>query len=108
MTRAIQRNLVAAALALSAGLVSAQAPIVQPGKPGETSRQITVEQAVQLASVRYSRADVRFMQAMIPHHQQALDMAALVTDRTARNEMIDLAQRIESSQTDEIEFMAGW
>src|SRR5690606_24463928 len=61
-----------------------------------------------LASVRYTTADVRFLQAMIVHHQQAVDMAALVADRTARNEMLDVAQRILASQKDEIAFMTTW
>ena len=98
-------------LALNAGLLSAAvavAPIIQPGKPGEESRQISAEEAVQLAGVRYSAADVRFMADMIPHHQQALDMTMLVSDRTGRNEMIELARRIESSQKDEINYMIEW
>ena len=97
---------------LAAGCLStvalASAPIVQPGKPGEDSREITAEEAIQLAGVRYSAADVRFMADMIPHHQQALDMTVLVAERTARNEMIELARRIESSQQDEITYMIEW
>ena len=95
-------------LALSMGTAAAQAPIVQPGKPGEASRQITADEAIRLASARHSLPDVRFMQGMIPHHQQALDMSALVPGRTARNTMIELAQRIESSQRAEIELMIEW
>jgi uncharacterized protein (DUF305 family) len=45
---------------------------------------------------------------MIPHHQQALEMAALAKDRTNRKELLDAAGRIEASQKDEIEFMQGW
>ncbi len=86
----------------------AQAPIIQPGAPGEPSRQISAQDAIALAAIRYSAADVRFMQDMIPHHQQALDMAALVRERTSRNEMIELAQRIETTQKDEIAFMRDW
>jgi uncharacterized protein (DUF305 family) len=96
-------------MGLGLGLVAqATPPIVQPGAPGQPSRQISAEQALDLARVRYSAADVRFMSDMIPHHQQALDMAELVVERTARNELIELARRIESSQKDEIEFMLGW
>ncbi len=94
--------------AVMAGNALAQAPIIQPGKPGEESREITAEDAIRLAGVRYSAADVRFMQDMIPHHQQALDMTVLVAERTARNKMIELAQRIESSQADEIDYMIEW
>ena len=93
---------------MTASVSMAQAPIVQPGKPGESSRLISAEEAVELAGLRYSAADVKFMRDMIPHHQQALDMAALVAERTSRNEMIELAGRIEASQNDEIAFMQGW
>jgi uncharacterized protein (DUF305 family) len=99
-------------LTLAAGWLStaavAAAPIIQPGKPGEESREITATEAIQLTGVRYSAADVQFMSDMIPHHQQALDMTVLVADRTARNEMIELARRIESSQKDEIGYMIEW
>ena len=97
-----------ACLFLFAAAVQAQPPIVQPGKPGETSRLIDADEAIRLAGVRHSAADVRFMRDMIPHHQQALDMSALVSDRTNRSAMIELARRIESSQKDEIEFMSQW
>jgi uncharacterized protein (DUF305 family) len=57
---------------------------------------------------RYGEADIRFMQGMIGHHAQALDMAALVASRTGRPEMQLLAERIEVSQKDEIAFMRRW
>src|SRR5947209_14239779 len=57
-------------------------PIVQPGAPGEDSHVIAAEQAVDLSHVQATAADVRFMQGMIHHHAQALDMTALLpTDR---------------------------
>ena len=83
-------------------------PIVQPGAPGQPSRQISVEQALDLARIRHTAADVRFMSDMVPHHQQALDMAELVDQRTARPDIVELARRIESSQRDEIDFMFSW
>ena len=86
----------------------AQAPIVQPGAPGEPSREITAAEASDLAGIRFTEADVRFMQGMIPHHAQALEMTALVAERTAGETMQRLAQRIELSQEDEIEMMQEW
>ncbi|MEM7049028.1 MAG: DUF305 domain-containing protein [Acidobacteriota bacterium] len=86
----------------------AQAPIIQPGAPGEAPRQLSAEQAVEIADTSYSPADVRFMQDMIPHHHQALEMAALVGERTNRPELLDVAGRINASQGDEIEFMQQW
>ena len=88
--------------------LQAQAPIVQPGAPGEPSREITAAEASDLAGIRFTEADVRFMQGMIPHHAQALEMTVLVAERTADETMERLAQRIELSQEDEIEMMQEW
>jgi uncharacterized protein (DUF305 family) len=97
-----------AATLLAAGAAPADSPIVQPGAPGEASRELTADEAVAIANSSYSPADVQFMQDMIPHHHQALEMAALVADRTNRQELIDVAGRINASQNDEIEFMQEW
>jgi uncharacterized protein (DUF305 family) len=83
-------------------------PIVQPGAPGESSRVIAKEQAVDLSQVQHTQADVRFMQGMIGHHAQALEMTALLQSRTASDDMRKLAQRIEVSQSDEIKMMQHW
>ncbi|WP_421922926.1 DUF305 domain-containing protein [Maricaulis maris] len=103
-----------AVLAVSTGLTAAgpviaqDAPIVQPGAPGEAVRQLSAEEAVQIAANRYSDDDVRFMQGMILHHYQAVQMAALVGDRTNTSDLVDIAGRIDASQADEIAFMQGW
>ena len=83
-------------------------PIVQPGAPGKTNRQLSAEQAVNIARTSHSPDDTKFMQDMIPHHNQAVQMSALVADRTNRPEIIDLAGRIDVSQQSEIEFMQQW
>jgi uncharacterized protein (DUF305 family) len=83
-------------------------PIIQPGAPGQASREIAVERAVDLSKVGHTPADVRFMQGMIGHHAQALDMSALVPARTSREDMKLLARRIEISQLDEIKMMQEW
>jgi uncharacterized protein (DUF305 family) len=48
------------------------------------------------------------MQGMIPHHAQALEMAALVAGRSTRGDVRQLAARIELSQADEMRMMRGW
>lgn len=96
-------------LALFTGVAQAASPpILQPGAPGQPSRQISAAEAVELAGLRYSAADVRFMSDMIPHHQQALDMSALAPERSQSRELLDLARRIETTQVDEIELMELW
>lgn len=97
------------AASAASGVASAQdVPIIQPGAPGQDSRSLSREEAVELAENRYSEADVTFMQGMILHHQQAVDMAALVEERTNREELVELAGRIDATQADEIAFMRSW
>ncbi|MEL6541231.1 MAG: DUF305 domain-containing protein [Pseudomonadota bacterium] len=84
------------------------APIVQPGAPGQASKTLSAEEASTLAASSYTPADVIFMQGMIGHHAQAVEMAKLIKDRTNREEIVSIGGRIESSQADEIEFMNGW
>jgi uncharacterized protein (DUF305 family) len=82
--------------------------IVQPGAPGQANRTISVEAATDLSKVQATPADVKFMQGMIGHHAQALEMTALIADRSAREEMKLLGQRISVSQEDEINMMRSW
>ncbi len=86
----------------------ADAPIIQPGAPGQKARELSPEQAIEIADTSYSPADAQFMRDMIPHHQQALEMAELVAKRTNRPELIDVAGRIKASQGDEMSFMQQW
>ena len=86
----------------------AQAPIVQPGAPGGVGRTLTPIEAVAITDTSYSPDDVSFMQGMIPHHEQALVMAELVSERTNQAELGQIAGRIKASQKDEIEFMQSW
>ncbi len=95
-------------LSFFAAAALAQAPILNPGAPGQDSREMNADEATNLAGTRYTEADVRFMQDMIPHHHQALVMSRLVAERTNRNELLEVAARIETSQADEIEFMQNW
>ncbi|MCI5044083.1 MAG: DUF305 domain-containing protein [Aquisalinus sp.] len=97
-----------AMLACASGASAQDVPIIQPGAPGEPGRALSAEEAARVADTRYTEDDVRFMQDMIPHHYQAVEMAALVSDRTNRAEIVDLAGRIDASQEDEIEFMQTW
>jgi len=92
---------------MSSGL-AAHAPIVQPGAPGEPTRSLDAAEATEIAKTAYSPADVQFMQDMIPHHHQAIEMSVLVAERTNNPDVIDAAGRIQSSQGDEIEFMQQW
>lgn len=93
----------------SAAVAMAQsAPIVQPGAPGQPSRQIDAATASRIADTSYSSYDVRFLQDMIPHHAQATQMTALVPTRTNRPEILTMAKRIDATQADEVSWMKKW
>ncbi len=87
---------------------SRAAPIVQAGAPGQPSRVITAEESVELARSRYTSADVRFMQHMIVHHGQAVEMGDLVPARTDNPGVTQMSERIAMTQDSEIQLMRDW
>jgi uncharacterized protein (DUF305 family) len=98
-------------LAIASGCRSAGSAgpaLVQPGAPGQPTRAIAPEQAIDQSRVQFTPADVRFMQGMIGHHAQAIEMVALVSPRTRNEDLKQLALRIELSQADEIAMMQQW
>lgn len=66
------------------------------------------EDASSATEAAFNDADVTFAEGMIPHHSQAIDMAALAADRTQNPAVLDLAARIQAAQGPEIELMRGW
>jgi uncharacterized protein (DUF305 family) len=82
--------------------------IVQPGAPGQPSKVLSSSEAATIANNSYSQDDVKFMQDMIPHHSQAVEMVALIKGRSNNEDVIDIGGRIDASQADEIEFMQDW
>ncbi|MDC3124962.1 DUF305 domain-containing protein [Gammaproteobacteria bacterium] len=82
--------------------------IIQPGAPGEDSKTLDPLEATNIAGTSYVQADVDFLQGMIVHHQQAILMSELSAERTNNQTILDLADRIDISQEDEIDFMENW
>jgi uncharacterized protein (DUF305 family) len=80
--------------------------VVQPGAPGQPSK--TLPPATRAILPPISPADVEFMQGMIMHHQQAVEMTALMPSHSDNKELQALGARISRSQTDEIQFMKRW
>lgn len=80
--------------------------VVQPGAPGQPTRQLPSDTRATLLAV--SPKDVDFMQGMIMHHGQAVEMTALIAARTANRDIQLLGERISMSQEDEIAFMMRW
>jgi uncharacterized protein (DUF305 family) len=80
--------------------------VVQPGAPGQPSK--VLPPSTKGALPPKSQKDVLFMQGMIMHHSQAVEMTALIASHTQNKELTSLGARISSSQTDEIDFMKRW
>src|ERR1700747_2926979 len=80
--------------------------VVQPGAPGKPSK--TLPSSTRATLLQPSQADVEFMQGMIMHHSQAVEMTALISSHTENKDVRSLGARISSSQSDEIKFMQRW
>ena len=93
---------------VSPGASGGQPTLVQPGRPGEASKTVAPETSVRNAALPHTAADTKFMQGMIGHHAQALEMSALVYANSRSEDMKLLAKRIEVSQIDEINMMKDW
>jgi uncharacterized protein (DUF305 family) len=80
--------------------------VVQPGAPGKPSRTLPPTTRAMLPP--RSPKDVEFMQGMIMHHAQAVEMTALIESHTENKDVRLLGARISHTQTDEINFMKRW
>ena len=85
---------------------SSKPAVVQPGAPGTPSK--TLPSSTHATLPPWTSADVAFMQGMIHHHFQAVEMTAMISSHTQNKELRSLGARISSSQTDEIKFMQRW
>jgi uncharacterized protein (DUF305 family) len=83
------------------------APIVQPGAPGENGKTLSAATANTLPRETFE-ADTKFMQGMIMHHSQAVEMTALMPARTHNKELLAFGKRISISQSDEMKSMKQW
>src|SRR5256712_6731392 len=80
--------------------------VVQPGAPGQPTR--TLPPSTRATLPPRSSADVQFMQGMIMHHAQAVEMTALFESHTENKDLGLLGARISHSQSEEIKFMKRW
>lgn len=80
--------------------------VVQPGRPGEPLATVDPDQVDE--ATPWNHSDVAFVQMMVPHHDQALEMARLATRRAASPAVEALARRIRGSQGPEIITLAAW
>ncbi|HEY5883797.1 MAG TPA: DUF305 domain-containing protein [Pyrinomonadaceae bacterium] len=92
---------------LAVPVFAQQGPVVvQPGAPGKPTQ--TLPSSTRGTLLPLSTADVQFMQHMIIHHAQAVEMTALIASHTDNKEIRTLGARISKSQSDEIKFMERW
>jgi len=80
--------------------------VVQPGAPGQPTRTLPASTKGMLPP--RSPKEVEFMQGMIMHHAQAVEMTDLIESRTQNRDIRLIGTRISKSQLDEIEFMNRW
>src|SRR5882724_6906226 len=104
----VLRFWILSAASLSLSVVAPAQPdrarIVQPGAPGQNSKVLS-SAAIPLGSREPLEADTKFMQGMIHHHQQAVEMVDLLRTHGRSKSVMKLGERIRISQTDEIKFM---
>jgi uncharacterized protein (DUF305 family) len=80
--------------------------VVQPGAPGKPTKTLPSSTRAKLPP--HSPADVQFMQDMIMHHAQAVEMTDLIESHTQNKNVRSLGLRISRSQSDEMDFMKRW
>ena len=111
MPKLVERLLLAAVLAVALGGCSSDSEpdgpkVIQPGAPGEPNKSGDPNPAER--SDEWNHTDVAFMQMMIPHHHQALEMSALAGKRAHSRSVRILAERITGAQAPEIQAMSAW
>lgn len=94
------------AISSAHGQAVPSAPIVEPGAPGQPSKTLPANTTGMPTPL--SSADVDFMQGMIMHHGQAVEMTALIPSHTQDPAVRELGAKISLSQTDEMKFMKRW
>ena len=102
-------SLAAFVLAAGAAVCAQQtAPpvVVEPGAPGQPTKTLPADTRPMLPPT--GRADIEFMQGMIMHHSQAVEMTDMIASHTDNKVLTRLGAKISSSQTDEIRMMQRW
>ena len=95
------------AILLLAALPSLSQVIVQPGAPGQANHTLTPAAAYPKTRTP-TEADIYFMQGMIHHHSQAVEMTGLLRTRSRNKKLQSLGEKITISQTDEMKSMKQW
>jgi len=111
MPKLVVRLVLFAVLAVTLGGCTSESEpdgpkVIQPGAPGEPNRSGDPDPTER--SSEWNHTDVAFMQMMIPHHHQALEMSALADEHARSKAVRTLAERISGAQAPEIQAMSSW
>lgn len=90
----------------SPAAAGSEVSVVQPGRPGESATPVDPEDV--LPEREWNHSDIAFMQMMVPHHAQALEMSRLAATRAEDERVKSLARRIQAAQGPEIIAMGAW
>jgi uncharacterized protein (DUF305 family) len=83
-------------------------PVIVPGRPGESASVVPADRLPPAGGLGHNLLDVWFVRMMIPHHQQALELAALAPSRAADPRIRAIAERITLAQGPEIAVLRSW
>ena len=83
-------------------------PVIVPGRPGESASVVPADRLPPAGGASHNDLDAWFVQMMIPHHQQALELAALAPSRAADPRIRAMAERITVAQGPEIAVLRSW
>jgi uncharacterized protein (DUF305 family) len=106
--RALAAVLAVAACTPAATTTPVEQPAPRPGAPTNAEIEAIYRARQDSARMRFTEADVGFMQGMIHHHAQAVEMSLLAPTHTTTPALRTLAARIINAQKDEIESMQTW
>src|SRR5258705_535585 len=101
--RSVTRRVAAALAAVAAALLLSSCS--SPASDGHTGHEHADEPVITGQPAGYNADDVAFATNMIPHHQQAVELSAMVPDRSTNTELVALAQQVSAAQQPEINVM---
>lgn len=102
------RHLAIAAATVAAALTLAACGTSSPTAAPSTAGSMPMMTTAPAAAGDHNQADVMFAEMMIPHHEQAIEMAQLASTRASSADVKALAAQIQAAQQPEIDEMKGW
>jgi uncharacterized protein (DUF305 family) len=92
----------------SSAAPSSPIPVILPGRPGESAAVTDTDQVKAPDGSAYNSIDVVYVQMMIAHHEQAIEMSGLAPGRASNAALKRLAERMSIAQKLEIDYLKSW